>query len=404
MKLRYLSLIVLIGLSNITTTLAETLPSKSNPPPELLTQKEIDAGWISLFDGQTLFGWQSETKDWSVKNGVITGVGQKPNLLATTSPFADYELRVEYRLEKGGNSGIFLRTPKSPKNPATDCYEFNLCDSHKSFKTGSLVGRAQPHQVTTGEDGKWHYVVMVFKDRKLSASIDNKNVLRYQDDTEHFRASGLISLQFNQGKIEFKNVAIRPLGLKPMFDGKTLAGWRAVPGAKSQFSVNHKAIHLQKGPGFLETEKTYADFVLQFDSKTHGKHLNSGLFFRAEKGTEKAPSNGYELQIHHTFANEDRSQPNDYKTGFGTGAVFRRQKARWVNADDFKWCKITLVANGNHFASWVNGYQVNNFIDSRKINDNPRRGLRTKAGHISLQGHDDTTDISFRNLNIVNLP
>ena len=74
-------------------------------------------GGLALFDGQTLFGWQSETKDWSVVDSVITGVGKKPNLLTTTSPFENYELRVEYRLEKGGNSGIFLRTANITQKP-----------------------------------------------------------------------------------------------------------------------------------------------------------------------------------------------------------------------------------------------------------------------------------------------
>ena len=52
----------------------------------------------------------------------------------------------------------------------------------------------------------------------------------------------------------------------------------------------------------------------------------------------------------------------------------------------------------------MNGYQVVDWEDTRKPDENPRRGQRLAAGHISLQGHDPTTDISFRNLKIAELP
>ena len=58
------------------------------------------------------------------------------------------------------------------------------------------------------------------------------------------------------------------------------------------------SIHVLDGAGFLETEKQWGNFVLQAEAKINGDGLNSGIFFRAEKGTEKNPSNGYELQIH----------------------------------------------------------------------------------------------------------
>jgi hypothetical protein len=50
-------------------------------------------------------------------------------------------------------------------------------------------------------------------------------------------------------------------------------------------------------------------------------------------------------------------------------------------------------------AAWVNGYQVSDFTDTRKPNANPRNGLRTDAGTLILQGHDDSTNFSFRDAN-----
>jgi uncharacterized protein with LGFP repeats len=65
---------------------------------------------------------------------------------------------------------------------------------------------------------------------------------------------------------------------------------------------------------------------------------------------------------------------------------------------------MTIVADGKHIATWVNGYQTIDWTDDRKENDNPRLGYRAAKGPISLQGHDPTTDILFRNIGIVELP
>ena len=55
-------------------------------------------------------------------------------------------------------------------------------------------------------------------------------------------------------------------------------------------------------------------------------------------------------------------------------------------------------------AAWVSGYQVCDWTDKREPHENPRKGLRLEAGTIQIQGHDPTTDLSFRNLRIAELP
>jgi hypothetical protein len=55
-------------------------------------------------------------------------------------------------------------------------------------------------------------------------------------------------------------------------------------------------------------------------------------------------------------------------------------------------------------AVWVNGYQVSDWTDRRKPDENPRWGMRTKPGTIIIQGHDATTDLSLRNLRIAEIP
>ena len=368
-------------------------------PLNQLTRAEIEAGWIRLFDGETLFGWKANSNaNWTVAEGVISVDQGDRGLLLTTAEFADYELRCDYRLEAGGNSGIFLRTPFIPRDPAADCYELNMCDSHPAFPTASLVGRKKPADKIPGE-GVWKTFHVKVLGKQVDVRLDGQPVLSYTDETAAPLRQGLIGLQLNAGKSEFRNIYLRPLATSPLFNGSDLTGWKVVPGSKSRFDVVDGTIHVQDGRGFLETEQEYGDFILQADVKTNGKALNSGIFFRTLPGTEEAPSHGYECQVHNAFKDNDRSKPAD----FGTGAIYRRIAARRVVPDDFEWFTMTLAATGPHIAVWVDGYQVTDWTDTRAENDNPREGLRLAPGRFSLQGHDPTTDLSFRNLRVEQL-
>ena len=380
---------------------AATPTPAAKMPTVWLSPEEVQEGWVQLFDGQSLFGWKPNNEvDWHVtEDGLIEASQGKPGLLLTTVPFADYEFRCEYWIEKAANSGVFLRTVEQPKNPSVDCYELNMWDAAPEFKTASLVGRVKPKKEVTGEE-VWKTLHVVCDGNRITAKFDGEEVLDFTDDTPNLCRNGFIGLQKNAGKVRFRNVALKPLGTKPLFNGMDLNGWHVVPGSKSTFSVNEGAIVAKNGQGFLESDAAFADFALQFEAKTNGDGLNSGVFFRLIPGSEKAPSNGYEFQIQNAIVGGDRTKPKDA----GTGAIFRRSQARWVVSNDREWFTATLVAYGPRFAGWVNGLQVTDWEDTRKPDANPRNGQKLEAGPISLQGHDPTTDLEFRNIRAGSYP
>ncbi len=379
---------------------AEVETTRVVVPKSLLSAKQLAEGWIQLFDGHSLFGWQANSEaNWSVREGVIHSNSGPAGLLVTSVPFADYELLCDFRLATGGNSGVFLRTPVTPANPALDCYEWNLCDTHDSFPTGSLVGRKRG-PVGLSVEGEWHTVRFTLLGPKCTVELDGEPVLEFVDDGERPLESGRIGLQMNGGEIEFRNVFLRPLSGRNLFNGRDLSGWRVVGGGKSRFTVIDGAIHVEDGAGFLETESQWGDFVLQAEARTNGDELNSGIFFRAVAGTAEHPSDGYELQIH----NGVKPGPGRQPANGGTGAIFRRNTARFVVSEDREWTFLTLVASGPRLAAWVNGLMVTDWVDRRRENANPRRGRRLEAGHISLQGHDPTTDLDFRAIRTSSLP
>jgi len=360
-----------------------------------LTPEEIAEGWVLLFDGQTLFGWKAaSTANWEVRDGAITASAGDAGLLCTTSQFGNFQLKVDFRAAPDGNSGVFLRTSPEPTDVTTKCYELNIADAQQSeFPTGSFVQRQRApgkFDITT-----WRSFDVTASGGRFLVKLDGQPVLDYTDPKPLGR--GYIGLQIRTGKIEFRNVKLKPLGETSLFNGKDLTGWKAYPEMKSVFSVTKEGyLHVKNGRGQLESQGRYADFTLQLDVFVNGKALNSGVFFRSIPGDLM---NGYECQIQNGYLEGDRTKPQDC----GTGGIFRRQNARKVVADDFQWFTLTIHADGPHMAAWVNGYQVSDWTDTRPPDPNPRKGLRLEAGTVILQGHDPTTDLSFRNLRIAEL-
>jgi hypothetical protein len=364
-------------------------PEFVEPP---LTDVEIAEGWISLFDQRSLFGWQvPATSNWRVEGGeIVVDAGEK-SLLLTPFQLDDFELRCDFHLSPGGNSGIFLRTADQAADPARDTYELNICDSHPTHGTGSLVGRVVAEDVPAVE-GAWHSFRVLCEGLRIQVWLDGRQILDFTDKPETARRTGRLGLQMNQGRAAYRNVCVRPLRFRSLLSGSDLSGWRVVPGSKAQFAVKDGVVHVSGGAGFLESEGQYDNFVLKVSARLNKPGLNSGVFFRAMSGTEKAPSNGYELQLHNGIEGGDRSRPADS----GTGAIFRRAAARYVVADDGDFLTAVLIADGDRFCSWVNGYQVVDWRDERSENENPRQGRRLQRGHFSLQGHDPGTDVDFR--------
>ena len=365
------------------------------PEPLPLTSEELAAGWLWLFDGSTLFGWQAASQaNWHVEDGEIRVSEGEAGLLCSTANFGDYELLLEFKAAAGTNSGLFLQTPMVPSDPATDCYELNIAPSDNPFPTGSLVKRSKYDGTIVADS--WQQLHVTVRQGHIVVLLDGDKVMDYQDPAP--LRSGRIGLQLNEGAVAFRNIRLRPLLLQSIFNGKDLSGWKTYPELASRFIVSEPGVlNVKDGRGQLETEQSYGDFVLQLECITHADSLNSGIFFRCIPGEAM---NGYECQIHNGIKQGDTTQPVDC----GTGGIFRRTTARRVVAQDQQWFQLTVLAHGPQISTWVNGFQVSDWQDERPADPNPRSGLRVEAGTIMIQGHDPTTDISFRNLRIAEIP
>ncbi len=382
---------LLAGFPENSATRLSGVDQEFGPTPGL-SQQEILQGWLSLFDGETLFGWKAVTDaNWHVEQGEIRVAAGTSGLLRTTTQFDDFELILDFKSDEKTNSGIFLRTSPRPQNPLTDCYELNIATRvDHSFPTGSLVGRAATE--LDFPTGLWQQVRVIVDGPDIHVWINGTKTLEYVDPKPLGR--GYLGLQFNSGSVAFRNIRLRPLNVPEIELDAGLKNWNLEKKLNSEFSVTQdRELEIRGGRGQIETRQQFGDFIFSVLCRTNSDALNSGIFFRCLPGELM---NGYESQIQNQFKNQDRTQPVDC----GTGGIFRRADARRVNADDKRWFAKTIIAVGPHFAVWVNGYQVTDWSDRRKPHVNPRNGLRLERGSIIFQGHDPTTDVLMKEIKV----
>jgi hypothetical protein len=344
-------------------------------------QDVAEGQWINLFDGETTFGWtQIGDVKWSVAEGVLTGEDGNGGWISHNATFQDFELSAKVKIDGPGSLGLVVRSG---------------LEGHSTEN-----GAGQVLVQNDERKGEWHEVTVRAVGGDVSATVDGKAV-------EGFTATarrGHVGLQYHRyhatrgargPKVYLSELKLRPLSLKAIFNGTDLSGWNIIPERKSEFTVVDGALNIANGNGQIETDAVWRDFVLQLDIISNGDRLNSGVFFRTPKGVFWK---GYESQVRNDWVKEDRTKPVD----FGTGGVYGVQETRKVIPSDHEWFSKTVVANGNHTAVWINGYQVSDFFDSRPVHgeSDGKNGYVPAAGTINLQGHDPTTNLSFKNINL----
>jgi hypothetical protein len=373
--------------------------------PNTLTPKEAAEGWVLLFDGKTTFGWNIEGAA-KISGETLRLGGEKETTADFTTAFGDFELQFEYQASEVAQATF--QQPESKRKFTIDV-----------SASGRSAGKGWYRNITKA---KYDAAKLVWSTTTEVYGPSGQGEARIK--AENFAGDPLHALQpgFDVrpgGSLVLRNVKVKPLGLKPIFNGKDLTGWHEFPAKKSKFSVTPEGwINIKNGPGDLQTDGQWGDFVLQIDCFSNGKNLNSGVFFRCRPNEYQ---NGYEAQIHNGFLPEpgrdytlEEYDPKTHElkvkkkvkytaTDYGTGAIYRRQPARFQVARDREWFTMTVNAHGNHFGVWVNGRQVTDWTDNRPPSDNARNGFRKAKGPISLQGHDPTTDLNFRNIRIAGL-
>lgn len=361
-----------------------------------LTPEQVADGWIRLFDGHTLFGWEITGKaNWRVEdNTIVVDAGEKC-FLCTSTQWKDFELTFEFNADKETNSGVFVRTSLQPADVATECYEINIAPDDNAYPTASIVKREKVFDDAPKQTfNQWRRMTVRVQGKEVQVSLGDEPACEYTDAV--LLPTDRIALQHNSGRIAFRDIRLKPLGMKSLLD-KDLEQWTKYPKMPGEFTVNDEgALHVKGGRTQLESKESYDDFVLMAEYKMASAEMNSGIFFRCIPGDEMM---GYECQVSNQFKDDNRLAPADH----GTGGIFKRQEARVVAGDPGEWATVVLTARGPQIAAWVNGVQVSNWADDRKPHENPRKGLRLEPGTLMIQGHDPGTDAVFRKFEVAKI-
>jgi len=197
-----------------------------------LSEKESQEGFVSLFDGKTLNGWQGATGGYVAENGLLVCKKHGGGKLLTTKEYGDFILRFDFKLQPGGNNGVALRTPKDG-NPAYMGMESQIIDN--AFYADGKPFKLRPYQchasiygcvpAKTGHmkpAGQWNSQEISCNGSQVKITLngvvivdtDLAKIEEPMDGRPHpglKRAKGFLGFLGHGSRVEFRNIRIKEL-------------------------------------------------------------------------------------------------------------------------------------------------------------------------------------------------
>lgn len=389
-------------------------------------------GFQSIFNGRDLTGWvvegtqerkeEGETKPvWSVHDGLIRCDGEGFGYLRYEKELCDFVWRLEYRMAKGCNSGLGIRTVKfngeKRTRPSYASFEVQLRDDagRKPDKrsSGSLYSHVAPSVNAVKPAPEWNAIEVRCQGPRIRVSVNNQLVLDVDQSTipsiKDKPLCGFICMQNHGDDIEFRNLELKELdsaepedGFRNLFNGRDLAGW--VPEGEIEYTdgdetkpawtIHDGVVHCSGNCfGFLRYDRKLDDFVWRLEYRLQ-KGGNSGLGIRGTYYTgadETRPSfAGYEIQL----VDDAGQKPNRHSTGSLYRYIAPKENAGKPAPE---WNRVEIRCQGPHIRVTLNGKVIQD-VDQSEIDQLKDKPL---SGYISLQTH--TLPIEFRNVRLKEL-
>jgi hypothetical protein len=244
------ALLITTSCQKSTSTQEES--ASAAPEANALSEEEKNAGWELLFDGSSLSGWKRYGHDtigplWTVQDGAIIcngeglgeGSGRSGGSLMTTREFGNFELRAEWRVSPGGNSGILYHVIEKPeyKHDYETGPEFQVMDDGgwkgDPLKDVQLAGSnydmyAAPSTKKVMPVGEWNTAKIIYNNGHVEHWLNGEKVVEFEEGSADYEArykkskwteypgwnkskTGAISLQDHGAPVSFRNIKIREL-------------------------------------------------------------------------------------------------------------------------------------------------------------------------------------------------
>ena len=202
-----------------------------------LTRAEKKAGWTLLFDGKTTKGWrafkQSEIgPGWKVENGILFPDPKVARDIVTQGDYANFELSFEWRISKGGNSGVMFHVIPEGTQTYESGPEYQILDNSRGEppleQAGGLFALVAPTMDMTRPVGEFNQARLIVDHGKVQHWLNGMEVARYEIGSPEFKAlvaaskfkrwpvfatgqTGGIALQNHGDDVAFRNLKIRAL-------------------------------------------------------------------------------------------------------------------------------------------------------------------------------------------------
>lgn len=364
--------------------------------------------WKSLFNGKDLAGWKThpdQPGQWQVKDGILIGSGPPSHLFTERDDFEDFHLRVEARINSGGQACVYCRSPFE-----MELVESRFCPPGYGIRTDrsdaegatvKLIGTFDPEgSVSKGnwiEPDRWFLLELIATGNRLVVKVDHSTVIDVVDQFRRYGKGHLALQQIAPGNVvEFRKVEIKEQSptqpgeteesWTPLFNGKDLSGWKRHPEQSAEWSVEAGAIVGRGPPSHLFTERgDFENFHLRAEVKLNAG-ADSGILFRMT--FPPAPDPAYEANIR--FGNDANRTGSIWAQGEWLAPTIEDP----VRPDE--WFLMEVIADGSHIVTKVNGKTTADVVDGKS---------REPRGHLALQVWVVApTVVHFRKIEIRELP
>jgi hypothetical protein len=218
----------------------------------VLSEEEKAAGWTLLFDGKTTNGWRAAHKDsfppggWTIADGALTVLAsdgresQHGGDIVTVAEYSNFDLKLEFKLTEGANSGIkYFVTEKEKPNGSAIGLEYQILDDerHPDAKEGnhegsrtvaSLYDLIKAGNKTVKPMSEWNEARIISQGLHVEHWLNGTKVLEYERGSAAYRKlvaeskykiwenfgeapQGHILLQDHGNKVSFRNIKIKVL-------------------------------------------------------------------------------------------------------------------------------------------------------------------------------------------------
>jgi Domain of Unknown Function (DUF1080) len=225
--------------SALTVAVAVMFVSLMQAGDNELTEQERNGGWLLLFDGKSLTGWMTSSQRPSktpVEQDSLNPHGCGGYMLIHEKQWGDFVLSLDFKISKGCNSGVFVRTfpltPRPGKDVGFNGIEVQILDSTTAgfHDTGAIYDLVKPTKNAMKPVGEWNHMVVTCNKNLIEVELNGEKVNhmdlnewteknRRPDGTPHkfdiaykdHPRKGYIGLQDHGSPCWFKNIKLLPL-------------------------------------------------------------------------------------------------------------------------------------------------------------------------------------------------